>query len=789
MPVALANRKPFLACLVLMLVGCTGLRLKPVTSSTRSTAARKSDQGRSAKNRDAAEATAANDNIDILPPPLRKDGWSAALAPEPPTDRSQGRRWRHRDLETLHALPLNERPDFAAELASGDKTVATNAAICLTRLGDSRGRTQLIGAVGNKDLRLPFRCAAAEALAETAKPSPLEALRELTTRYGEFSTPSYLAELHAELLYGLAEHVDAGADERFVSAVKSPVAAARLAAIRGWLRPGTAALPEAAADLRTDPDHRVRAATLGAMAARHHPFALDAARGGLTDYRLEVRLAAVAALGQIGGKEAQQALEGLERESEVIRAAAVGALAKLGARDRVWAAAESPSWHVRQSVAAALVHWPDAGGALLARRLLADASIEVEKEVLATLAKWPLEVAGPVLLEAMGGNAYMARKSAAAQLAERWPPAREFTADAPGERRTAALSQLRQQWSGQFGIASLESMVPRGTEHSAVEVPLVPERIERARQIVQRLQQASPTGAAASEALGELAGFGPDLPRVLGQIVDEGRVVLPDAVYRQVLPKFGGQYEVIDRLLSTDVQQRRRAAGSLAAAAEQGPLNSVIVARLAELGTAEPDSLVWTGMLRAVAKDGREPAVRLAYAGLGHRAAEVRREAIEYLAAHSSPAHAPLILPALKDKNQAVVSAAVKALGHPGMLVDAGPLERLLVTNDRALRLALAESLIALGAPSGPQTLELLAHDTDIGTRRKAAQLMGSVGDRRYTETLIGLLDDTLGVRTAALASLPKVVGRDVAERPDDPPTSTLDRVERWKRWWQSSSS
>ncbi|OYV82613.1 MAG: hypothetical protein B7Z73_16975, partial [Planctomycetia bacterium 21-64-5] len=270
MPVAFANRKPFFACLVLVLAGCTGLRLRPVTSGTHASTAEHSEQGASGKAADAAGGTTADRKS--LPAPLQVDGWNAALGPQPPTDRSQGRRWRHRELEAVLSLPADERPDIAAALASGNQIIATNVAICLARLGDSRGRAQLIGAVSNKDLRLPLRCAAAEALAETTQPSPVEALRELTTRYGEFSTPSYLADLHAELLYGLAEYVDAGADERFVSAVKSPVAAARLAAIRGWLRPGTAALPEAAADLRTDPDHRVRAATLGAMAARHHPF-------------------------------------------------------------------------------------------------------------------------------------------------------------------------------------------------------------------------------------------------------------------------------------------------------------------------------------------------------------------------------------------------------------------------------------------------------------------------------------------------------------------------------------
>jgi HEAT repeat protein len=182
--------------------------------------------------------------------------------------------------------------------------------------------------------------------------------------------------------------------------------------------------------------------------------------------------------------------------------------------------------------------------------------------------------------------------------------------------------------------------------------------------------------------------------------------------------------------------------------------------------------------------------VRLASAGLSHSEPEVRRLAAEYLAAHPAREHARLLVPALGDSNYAVVLAAVKALGHPGMLDDASPLERLLTTTDRPMRLAIANSLAVLGVPSGPQALELLAHDTDADTRQKAAQLMGNLADARYAETLIGLLDDsTLGVRTAALAALCQVAGRDIAAVPDDPPKSTLDRIERWQRWWRSEQA
>jgi HEAT repeat protein len=785
-----------LALVLLLLPGCRELRLRKLPDGQASSLAKPRNGSSEANEKGRSRRARPQRSLNLEGTGLqgtgegrqtaRNDGWNPGLAPEAPVERSAGHRWRHFELEALVALPAEERPDLIAALEDPDLVVATNAAICLARLGDGRGRELLIDAVRDGEFRLPMRCAAAEALAELPEPAIVAELRRLIDRYGDFDSPAYLPELHAELLYGLAAQVDAGTDERFVAAVKSQAAGVRLAAIRGWVEPGGAPLAEEAADLRTDQDYRVRAAAILAMARRHHALALDAARGAATDYRLETRLAAITALGEIGGPEAKQELEKLDREPEVIRAAAITAFAKLGDRDRVWAGAESPSWHVRRAAAAALVGWPDASGVLLARRLLVDPSIEVEKEVLATLAAWPVDVSADVLFAAMAGNGYLARKEAAAQLARHWPAAREFTPDAPAQRRAEVLGRLRTRWADEHGgTATLGG----SAEVKPSAVPPEAERVERAGRMLERLQSGPPAGAAARAALRELAQFGPDLPAILDRLVDERNVVLPEIVYRDVLPKCGRAFEYLDRLRSGDVHQRRQAAKGLATLAAREPLDGLALARLSEIGVGESDTPVLAALFQAVAHDGREPAVRLAYAGLGHRSAEVRRLAAEYLATHPAPEHARVLLPGLKDENHAVVLATIKALGHPGVLADVEPLERLLIAHDPEVRLAVAESLVILGAESGPRALELLAHDSHIDTRREAAQMMGRHPDRRYTETLIGLLDDTLGVRTAALASLPLVAGRDAADRPEDPPTSTLERVERWKQWWRSGKN
>jgi hypothetical protein len=434
-------------------------------------------------------------------------------------------------------------------------------------------------------------------------------------------------------------------------------------------------------------------------------------------------------------------------------------------------------------VAAALVRWPDARSVLLARRLLIDPSIEVEKEVLATLAAWPLDVSGDVLLEAMAGPGYMARKEAAAQLAKRWPAAREFTPDAPTERRAEVIVRLRRQWAEEHGNAAT---LAGSAEVKPALTPPTAERVDGAAELVARLQNSPPGSAEATAALRDLARFGPDLPAALDRVVDERNVVLPEVVYQDVLPKWDETFDYLERLRASDVHQRRQAANGLGSLTVREPLSGLALTRLSEIGVGESDTLVLAGIFRAVAHDGREPAIRLAYGGLGHPSAEVRRLAAEHLAAYPAPEHARVLLPTLADKNHAVVLAAIKAVGHAGVLADTAPLERLMTSHDPEIRLAVAESLVILGAESGPRSLELLARDNQIDTRREAAQMMGRHPDPRYAETLMGLLDDTLGVRTAALASLPLVAGRDMADRPGDPPTNTLERVERWKQWWRS---
>jgi HEAT repeat protein len=418
--------------------------------------------------------------------------------------------------------------------------------------------------------------------------------------------------------------------------------------------------------------------------------------------------------------------------------------------------------------------------------LIKDSSVEVQKRMIESLAKWPLDAAGPVLLSAMEDGGYVTRKAAAAQLAERWPPAADFTVDAPAERRAEMLAALRRSWGESHVLADLAAANPLRNEGGGSSNSISPERLEKAKDIIRRLQEAPPTGGAISWALRDLDEFGSDLVPVLERLVADEHVVLPDVVYREVLAKRGAEYDALDRLAAVNPLERRQAAAKLAEQAKHRPLSALALARLAELGVGEDDVLVWNSLMQAVANDPREPSIRLAYAGMSHASGEVRRMACEHLATFRDPLHAAQLLPALEDSQRSVVLTAVKALGRPGMIADVKPLERLLGENDRELRLAAAESLVRLGAPSGVLAMERLAHDADPQTRRDAAAAMGALGDPAFVDVLVGMLDDGLGVQFVALESLPKVVGRDVSQDSANPATNTLERISRWKRWHEA---
>ena len=66
---------------------------------------------------------------------------------------------------------------------------------------------------------------------------------------------------------------------------------------------------------------------------------------------------------------------------------------------------------------------------------------------------------------------------------------------------------------------------------------------------------------------------------------------------------------------------------------------------------------------------------------------------------------------------------------------------------------------------------------------------MGEIPHESFLPTLIRLLNDRVAIQRAALASLPKVAGLDPSRADDGSPTTTTERVQRWKQWYQRRAS
>ena len=215
-----------------------------------------------------------------------------------------------------------------------------------------------------------------------------------------------------------------------------------------------------------------------------------------------------------------------------------------------------------------------------------------------------------------------------------------------------------------------------------------------------------------------LADYGPALPDALEHLQFDRKQLLPEEIYRDVLPKYGRVYAALDELASADLTQRRRAAEELAELSGKQPPGRLAIARLAQLVGTEQDALVWQSAMRAIADDGSQPAIDLAYAAIGNASSEVRRRACEHLAAHPDTAHVPVLIPALEDKDQAVVCAAIRALAASGNMNDTKPLRNLLGSMNEDVQMEAALALTSLGDPSGKPALERLAYSRDPAVRK-----------------------------------------------------------------------
>lgn len=738
--------------------------------------------------------------------PAGAESMASPKAPADPDDTQ----WRHGPLEEILSQPPSEQPKLAGWLDDANPVVAGNAAIALAR-GEldralaSRVAARLTATVRNSRIKLPMRQAAAESFQFLPSESAVKPLCQLAEQYG-CGGAKPLPELETPLVVGLLRHGVDPTDSVVCSALSSPSDEVRLAVVRAWPRQGNQPAPPELLALRHDQDPRIRAATIELIAARRPPEAIRLLSDALRDQQIDVRTAAIRGLGRLGGDRAQRTLENLANsKNDAERAAAAFALGHLGSAKQVLQASRDSAWQVRLAAAQALGHLNPAVGDSAVERLAADRNAEVALAVVDAVSSWPLLKAAPVLLSGMESGSFQVRQAAADALASRWPPARGFAAPDPPARRRETMERIRAEWSRD--VARLhrrqvdENLADAGTQtratpydaqaavsaasHQSLTTAAIGEgAMRQVEQLVDQLAERSRAPATTQQAEDRLIALGPELVLAIEQIERRSNHSLPDRLFQSVLPQIDELYAAAVQLDSTDLTTRRRAARRLALGAERAPWTDTLLNQIATRALDEPDPLVWQAIQEQLVGDGREPAIRLSYAGLSHPQSVVRSAACRLLAKVGDPAHQKALSAALEDKNSEVAQSAAEALAFCGPPENSLPLLRLLASRDANTRVVAARTLAIFDYTEGRDALVRLAHHRETQIREQAATAMGAVGRIDAASNLISLLDDHPAVRKAAIASLEAITKQSFATDEDGNSVDMDAQAERWRKWY-----
>ncbi len=691
-------------------------------------------------------------------------------------------RWIYPALDGILAESASACGQLPSYLADADPIVAANAAVGLGRSGNQSQKVEeaLARAVRSAELETPIRCAATESLGRISAPSAVSLLRELLddqAARADRAGGGYPVAVHGELIRALGRQVRAEGEPRLAAALNAAADEVKLAALEVWQQAPGGSFPAEGLALLNHHDPRMRTRLLPVLARHPSGDTLDHLLSALKDPDLQVRSAAIAALGTLGDPRATARLEPLlAGGTEAERIAAVRALADLGRGELVVVGARDKQWRVRLAAAESLGELPGEPEVAAAQRLLDDPSAEVQLATVARIGSWPPEKAEPLLLQALERCTYRCQKLAAESLAATWPESRPLLDAFPfGQTpalRAPAMAQIRQVYAQRSG--------PPGRVAAPPETFFSAEQLMSVAALLQVLQTSGVDANQRGRALASLRQLGTAGVDMLEHLAIHRGIVLHDCVYSELLADSMPDFAAVERLGSGDAQTRREAARQLEETFSLHPPRALLVRRLADRAVTETDPVVWRYLLEALRQQDDQWTLRLVYAAVCHPSSGVRQAACEHLGRHPSPQHAAVLLAAIDETSESVTCAALEALGSCHGRIDPLPIVELLGSHSELLQVAAAETLTRLDRPEGPAALERLAYSHNDATRLRVAQVMGELGLAEFAPTLIRFLDDRHGIRVAALGSLPQVAACREAIAAG---LGENDRVEAWRRW------
>jgi len=756
-------------------------------------------------------------------------------------------RWYHGPIEdaTNKLLdPQQTTPDElnrvkyqAAQILTNSppkSVAAANAAIFLARLEVEETKPFLLDAVKNSNFSVTLRCAAAEALAGCRETKNGD-IAQLYALYAERNIESDLTQaeknksqsgftpgvpdLAVELLQSLAERISPVEDPVFTAALKSRLPSVRLAAVKIWRDnpPGEnpsgdfrQACPDELLNLISDPvNPQIRVAAMIAAARWNHPRALHYLQNGVEDVQLTVRLAAVRALGILGGPDAVRVLkEHVHDQSPKMRSQVAASLRKLGEKETLFRLADDKAFEVRSEVAKGLDNPKANRTGELAKKMLADPSARVQKNAIEAIGQWPLELAAPILFGEMESRSLLKRETATKMLARQWEPAATFPYDdRQPEVLAKSLAILKDRFESDDQIVQADNRVSDSPEYGMIQQAAWKQAreldrlsLEKGRKAIAAYTNINATREERTQAREQMISLREKFPLVVEYLQFTEKQLIPQEIYASILPQTDTVFRSLEQLESGAVPQRRRAADEILERARLNPLGPLVVSRLCETGLSEEDTLTRIVLFQIFEMSPGELADRFAIESLGSDTPEIRRRACDLLGQSEELAALRYLLPMVNDTATEVVRTTLVSVGSLAPLyfedVDeeefdptdtqliTDPIRSILLRSEASLQIAASVALVQWNDPTGMEAIRRLSFAGDDKTRLALAQAVGPLYKPQLADVLIRLLDDKRGsVRQAALNSLPKLVGTDYGNPMGKISVPLPDQTEAWKAW------